>query len=187
MRKIISKYEQDKKKRRNQFIIGGVLMTIMLISVLGYAFQGQLINPAGGSSSNGSITYNGITFENQSGFWVTTYKNQNLVFTYNPSEITNSVNITENINDISGKPLYIYSDDNNAESELTMNLAEFANGIIPLQSLSNEDCSNNEIIIQNNSIPSVNQEQNCILISGQGQDLIAMTDNVLFKLFGIRQ
>ena len=68
-----------------------------------------------------------------------------------------------------------------------MNLAPFANGITPLQNLSDENCANNEIIIQNSSIPSVSQEQNCIIISGQGQDLIATVDNVLFKLFGIKQ
>ncbi len=186
MRKIISKYEEEKKKKRNQYIVGGVLMLVMLVSVLGYAFpQGQLVNTG---SSNVTSTYNGITFTNQNGLWTVNYKNQRLVFTYPPSQVTSDLtNLTENINDLSGKPLYIYSDDNNAQSEISMNLAEFVNGIIPLQSLSEKDCTKNEIIIQNSSTSSINQDQNCIMISGQGQDLIASTDNVLFKLFGIKQ
>jgi hypothetical protein len=66
-------------------------------------------------------------------------------------------------------------------------MARFASGIFTLQSLSEKDCTNNEIIIQNSSITSINQQQNCIIISGQGQDLIAATDNILFKLLGIKQ
>lgn len=187
MRKIISKHEEEKKKRRNQLIVGGILMLVMLVSVLGYAFQGQLINPAGASNLN-STTYNGFTFTNQNGYWITTYNNQNLIFTYNPSLISSDLtNLTKTIKDLTGKPLYIYSEDNNAESEIGTNLANFANGIYPIQSLLGKDCSNNEIIIQNNSISSVSQEQNCIIITGEGQDLIAMTDNVMFKLFGIKQ
>lgn len=187
MRKIISKYEEDKKKRRNQFIVGGVLMLVMLVSVLGYAFQGQAINPTGSSNSNSTTTYNGITFTNQNGFWTTVYNNQNLLFTYNPSLISSDLtNLTKTINDFTGKPLYIYSDDSNAESEISMNLAKFAKGIYPIQALIGKDCSNNEIIIQNSSISSVSQEQNCIIITGEGQDLIATTDNVMFKLFGIK-
>jgi hypothetical protein len=186
MRKIISKYEEDKKKKRNQLIVGGVLMLVMLVSVLGYAFQGQAINPTGTSNLN-TTTYNGIIFTNQNGFWTTTYNNQNLIFTYNPSQINSDLtNLTKTINDFTGKALYIYSDDNNAESEVSISLAKFANGISPIQNISDKDCTNNEIIIQNSSISSVNQEQNCIIISGQGQDLIATTDNVLFKLFGIK-
>jgi hypothetical protein len=187
MRKIISKYEEDKKKKRNQFIVGGILMLVMLVSVLGYAFQGQAINPTGSSNLN-TTTYNGVTFTNQNGFWITTYNNQNLAFTYNPSSISsNLINLTRTISDFTGKPLYIYSDDNNAESEIGANLANFAKGIYPIRSILGEDCANNEIIIQNNSISSVSQEQNCIKITGEGQDLIATTDNVMFKLFGIKQ
>jgi hypothetical protein len=186
MRKILTKHEEAKKKKRNQYIVGGVLIVVMLVSVLGYAFpQGQVVN---NTYSNDTLVYNGITFTNENGYWNTTYSNQRLVFTYNPSQISSDLtNLTKNINDFTGKILYIYSEDSNAQSEITYNMARFANGISPIQNISEKDCSNNEIIIQNNSVPSVNQEQNCIIISGQGQDLIATTDNVLFKLFGIKQ
>jgi hypothetical protein len=185
MRKIVSKHEEERRKRRNQFIVGGVLIVVMLVSVLGYAFQGQAINPSG--SSNITSTYNGITFTNQNGFWSVFYKNQQLDFTYNPSQVNSDLtNLTKTINDFANKPLYIYSEDNNAQSEASINLAKFANGIITLQNLSEKDCSNNEIIIQNDSKSSIKQEQNCIIISGGGQDLIASVDNVLFKIFGIK-
>ncbi len=185
MRKILSKYEEDKKKKRNQYIVGGVLILVMLVSVLGYAFpQGQAVSTV---SSNATSTYNGITFTNENGYWSTAYNNQRLVFTYNPSQISSDLtNLTKTINDFTGKPLYIYSDDINAESEVSINLAKFANGISPIQNISNKDCTNNEIIIQNSSSSSVSQEQNCIIISGHGQDLIATTDNILFKLFGVK-
>ena len=40
MRKIISRYKKDKKKKRNGIIIGLILVGVMLFSILGYSFQG---------------------------------------------------------------------------------------------------------------------------------------------------
>lgn len=198
MRKIISKQEEEKKKKRNQFIVGGVLIVVMLISVLGYAFQNNLTGNNTSSNTTSSINYNGIDFLNQNGFWDANYSGNILTFTYNPSQISpqDLTNITKTINDFSNKSLYIYSDDYNSESEIRSNLYSFSTSVIdacPIgmqcnqtQFVQNIDCSNNFIIIQNGS-NEVRQIQNCIYISGQGQDLIKTVDNVLFKIFGIRQ
>jgi len=196
MRKIISKYEEGKKKRRTQFIVGGILIFIMVFSLLGYAFQDQNIN--GGSSSNSTLDYNGISFVNQNGLWAVNYGNQRIAFTYHPSQIPSAdlTNLTKNIDNFSGKPLYINSYDYNAESEIKMDLSPFASEIKDAclegadcnqnSQLPVKNCGDNFIIIQNGS-GNVRQEQNCIFISGQGEDLIKLTDNVLFKIFGIRQ
>jgi hypothetical protein len=185
MRKIVSKFEEDKRKRRNQFIVGGILIVVMLISTLAYAFQGQVQN-SGGTVTN-TTTYNGIPFSNQNGFWITSYSNQRLVFTYFPSQITSDLlNITRGIGDFAGKPVYLFSEDSNSTSELSVNLAGFVSQIVPVQNLSSVDCSKNFIIIEKSLSDSVSQQQNCIFISGQQQDLIALSDNVMFKLFGIK-
>ncbi|MFZ1970899.1 MAG: hypothetical protein WAU65_01835 [Candidatus Nanoarchaeia archaeon] len=199
MRKIISKYEKDKKKKRNQFLISIILIGVMLISVLGYAFQNYLTgnNNVSNINSTQSISYNGINFLNQNGFWYSNYNGNTLVFTYNPSQISSQdlTNITKTLGDFSNKILYIYSDDSNAESEVRSNLYSFNTSIIDAcpagmqcnQTIAqNINCSNNFIII-NSGQQSVMQVQNCIYIYGQGQDLIKTVDNVLFKIFGIRQ
>lgn len=185
MRKIISKHEEGKKKKRSQFIVGGILIFIMVSSLLGYAFQNQ--NATGTSSSNSTLDYNGITFANQNGFWAVNYGTQRIVFTYHPAQIPSAdlTNFTKNINDFSNKSLYINSYDLNAESEIRTDLFPFASEIKNAQ-IPPENCANNFIIIQNGS-SGIRQEQNCIFISGQGEDLIKLVDNVLFKIFGIRQ
>lgn len=185
MRKIVSKYEEDKRKRRNQFIVGGVLIVVMLLSTLAYAFQGQVQNS--GSTAANTTTYNGISFSNQNGFWATTYGNHRIAFTYAPSQITSDLsNVTKNISDFTNRQVYLFSEDSNSTSEWSVNLAGFASQVTPVQDLSNLDCSNNFIVVQKTLSDSVYQRQNCIFISGQQQDLIGLSDNVMFKLFGIK-
>ncbi len=194
MRKIISRHEEEKKKKRTQFIVGGILISIMVLSLLGYAFQGQSTDE---SSSNSTLDYNGISFTNQNGFWAVNYGNQRIVFTYHPSQILSAdlTNMTKSIDNFSGESLYISSYNSFAESEIRMDLLPFASEIkgaclqgencsdsqIPVK-----NCGDNFIIIQNGSA-NVMQEQNCIFISGQGEDLIKLVDNILFKIFGIRE
>jgi hypothetical protein len=185
MRKIISKHEEGKKKKRSQFIVGGILIFIMVSSLLGYAFQNQ--NATGTSSSNSTLDYNGIIFVNQNGLWMVGYGNHTIAFTYHPSQVPSAdlTNLTKSITDFSGKPLYINSYDSSAESEIRLDLFPFASEISNAQ-LPPQNCENNFIIIQNGS-SGIRQEQNCIFISGQGEDLIKLVDNILFKIFGIKQ
>lgn len=192
MRKIVSKQEADKKKRRNQFIVGGVLIMVMFLSVMGYAFQNSIIsgNTQTSSNSTQTITYNGVQFSNQNGFWVLQTENNRFVFTYNPSEIpaSNLANLTKTMSDFSGKPLYVYSNDTNSESELTFNMKSIASNVYT-EKMSNmslgPNCAYNSIIIENGT-EGVKENQNCIFISGQGEGLIKLIDNVLFNLMGIR-
>lgn len=195
MRKIVSKQEAEKKKRKNQFIVGGVLIFVMFMSVMGYAFQNSALGGSSGSStnSNQTVNYDGVNFVNQNGFWVLQSGNVRLAFTYNPSEIpaSNLTGLTKIIQDFSGKPLYIYSNDSTAKSELEFNMKNFASSIQEGNLTSSglgPDCSFNSIIIENtNNETGVKEKQNCIIISGQGEELIKTIDNLLFKLLGIRQ
>lgn len=194
MRKIISKHEEEKKKRRTQFIVGGALIFIMVSSMLGYAFQSQLFDS--NSATNATLTYNGIVFTKQNSFWTTSYRNERLVFAYIPSQIAESdlTNLTKSIDDFSNKSLYIFSEDYNAESEIQFNLLPFASEIKNAcldgiecnnEALQTKTCDDNFIIIQNGD-ESVREEKNCIFIYGEGDNLIKLADNVLFKIFGIR-
>lgn len=194
MRKIIPKHEEERKKRRTQFIVGGALIFIMVSSMLGYAFQSKLFDS--NSATNATVTYNGIAFTNQNGFWAMGYGNERLVFTYLPSQIAESdlTNLTKSIDDFSNKSLYIFSEDYNAESEIKFNLLPFASEIknacpagiaCDNEELPIKNCEDNFIIIRSGD-ESVREEKNCIFIYGEGDNLIKLADNVLFKIFGIR-
>ncbi|HTZ42070.1 MAG TPA: hypothetical protein VMC07_02585 [Candidatus Omnitrophota bacterium] len=193
MRRIVSKFEEEKKSKRNQFIIGGILMFIMIISTLGYAFQSQLFDNTG--SSVQSIIYNGINFTSQNGFWTANYAGQQLIFANLPTQIPESdlSNLTKRLSDFSNKSLYIYSEDSGSESEIRINLAPFAkdiNNACPEGIQCNQDfpvknCDDNFIIILAGN-ESVSQEKNCIFIYGQTDNLINTVDNVLFRILGIR-
>ena len=193
MRRIIPKHEEVRKKKKNQFIVGGVLIFIMIFSMLGYAFQSQIFNSST-PSTNANVTYNGMTFTNENGFWATVYDNERLSFSYLPSQIfeSNLTNFTKSLGDLKDKPLYISSEDHNAESEMRFNLLPFAEKIESAclegeecQGEQIKDCTDNFIVLREGA-EGVVQEQNCIFISGSGENLIKLADNVLFKLFGVR-
>ncbi|MDD5699720.1 MAG: hypothetical protein PHH00_00810 [Candidatus Nanoarchaeia archaeon] len=192
MRKIIPKHVEERKKRRSQFIVGGVLMFIMISSMLGYAFQSQLFDS--NSATNATVTYNGMVFTSQNGFWTTGYRNEQLAFAYNPLQIAESdlTNLTKSIDDFSNKSLYIFSGDFNAESEIRFNLLPFASEIknacpagIECNGAEIRNCEDNFIIIQPGD-ESAREEKNCIFIYGEGDNLIKLADNILFKIFGIK-
>lgn len=193
MRKIVSKHEEGRKKKRNQLIIGGVLMAVMLFSIIGYAFENYITGNT--SSSNPSVTYNNVVFTQQNGYWGANYSGSSLLFSYNPGQVSLNASLASNINDFFNKPLYIYSYDSNAEAEIRNVLYPFTSQIqdacpsgmqCSQGQLPVENCSSNFIIIQGGNA-SVSQQDNCIYISGQGQNLIMSVDAVLFKILGIKQ
>ena len=61
MRKIISKYEENRIKKKNKFLMGFILIFIMSFGVVGYSFGGKY---SGGKipTNDGSnkINYNGF-------------------------------------------------------------------------------------------------------------------------------
>lgn len=197
MRKIISKEEEAKKRKKNQFIVGGVLIVVMFFSTLGFAFQG---GHTGRSNTNSNeIVYNNFRFINQHDLWFTGNGHLNFVFTYNPNEIEESKYFINPLIDYQGKPLYIYSEDENAETEIQRNFDPRANPIVQRiqpACLNKEECEgdlpiktceDNFIIIRESEISKVVQEENCVYIEGPKGNLTQITDGFLFNLFEIVQ
>ena len=66
MKELLTKEKQAKKTKRNQLIVGGVLIFIMLSSTLGYAWIDRGDKPV----SQDKIIYNNIEFlKDDSGYW----------------------------------------------------------------------------------------------------------------------
>lgn len=198
MRRLLSKHEENKKRKRKQLTVGLVLIFLMFFSVAGFAFQMM-----GGGGNGGqidqqtqTINYNGFEFREQSGFWVLNKDNINFIFRNNPYEVTKTDSVINPLNNYLDKPLYINSESIEAESEIQTNLLQFVEEIenacleecnenekLPIKS-----CEDNFIIIKEateNEQSGINQENNCVFIKAKKTDLVKLTDEFLFKLLGV--
>jgi hypothetical protein len=189
MRKIISKEEAGKKKKRNQIVVGLVLAFVMLTSVIGYSFMsGEK------PTATNKITYKGFNFINQNGFWTLTIGSYNFAFTYNPNEVPKINSQINLLNQYSGKPLYISSKNPSIELEIYRNLDQviLRRQYACLQTENCTDasfpiktCDDNFIIIQESNNIDIKKDKNCIFIQGPRENLTAVTDEFLFKIIGV--
>ena len=189
MRKIISKKEQERKAKKNQWIVGIILVFIMFFSVVGYAFVGR------DKEENEKVIYNEFEFVEQNGFWHTQIGNFEFVFSYNPNEIIEQKNELNYVNDYYDKPLYISSEDYKASSEIYNNLNRF---VLRMQNACTEEqeceenlpvktCEDNFIIIKKSNETRLSQEENCVFIEAPEEELPKLTDEFLFQILGIRE
>ncbi len=191
MRKIVSKEQGEKKRKRNQLIVGGILVLIMILSTVGYAFTQNEKSTGAGKK----ITYKGIDFVQQNDYWFATIGGAQFAFKYNPQE-TEEINgiMTIGINSYSGKPLYISSDNFDAEAELYRNLdsiilrrqyacleGETCNKEYPVK-----NCTDNLIIIKKAEQNSISQQENCVFIEGIKNETVKLVDKFLYKALGIQ-
>jgi hypothetical protein len=194
MRKIISRESEEKKRKRNQLIIGGILIVVMALSTIGYSLN------SGNKTNDGtsSLIYNKLQFTKTSGFWNVQSSNLALAFTYNPNEVNKTNSDLNLIGSYSNKPLYIYSENSNAATEVYRNFV-YLNKIVlrmqdacPVNQTCKEDvptknCTDNFIIIKaSNETTSIKQNQNCVFIYGKAENLVKQTDSFLYKITGIQ-
>ncbi len=192
MRRLVSKEEEEKRRKRNQTILVVFLAFIMVLSTIGFAIQSNSGTALDGTVQGNEIEYNGYKFVNQNGLWVL----GNFVFQNIPQKV-------EDIGSESGikpagnyreKPAYVYSEDELAEIEIAVNLGQIA---LRVQKACPENtsctidlpvktCTDNFIIIKEANNNSIVQKENCIFIGGKKEDLVALADQFLFKILGIR-
>ena len=189
MKRLISKQEKERKERKNQTIIGLVLVFIMVSSVIGFG----LMYRSGGNESGADgekIVYNGFEFTYVNGFWTI----GGFSFRYNPQE---APDIGEELADgtyYAGLPLYVYSESLEAEREIFVNLGNVAERIqqaCPEEEQCSEDiptknCENNFIIIKESENERIFQIENCVYIEGSQENLAKLADSFLFKILGVR-
>ena len=199
MRRLLSKHEENKKRKRNQLTIGLVLIFLMFFSTAGFAFQ--VLGGKGGqvnqqTQTPQTINYNGFEFREQSGFWILNKDNINFVFRNNPYQVTKIDSVINPLNNYLNRPLYINSESIEAESEVQTNLFQFVEEIENAclekcnenEQLQIRSCEDNFIIIKEiteNEQSGISQENNCGFIKGKKTDLVKLTDEFLFKLRGV--
>ncbi|MFH1801297.1 MAG: hypothetical protein ABH804_00470 [archaeon] len=189
MRKIISKKASDRKKRKNQIIVGIVLVFLMLVSVVGYSFQGTE-----GDQENQKIDYNGFEFVKINDLWFLSTGNYEFSFKYNPLQTENINSELKKISNYQGNPLYYSSENNEALSEIYINLNMIVQRFQPAclegeecdENIPVKNCGDNFILIKEKNNSRIYQDENCVFIEGQKGDLTKLSDEFLFKIIGVK-
>ena len=201
MRKITERTKEEKKRTRNQFLVGGLLILVMVLSVLGYS-----LGRNNEEEEAEKVIYNGYEFTKTNDFWTTTIGSFQFSFKYNPYETEKISSQINYLNTYSTRPLYLSGGNMEAETEIYRNLF-YQTGIAQrvqyacLQGEKCEDetfpiknCTDNLIIIRENNqsdIPnqnksSIKQQNNCVFIEGRRENLTQLSDSFLFKITGIQ-
>lgn len=191
MKRILTREEKDKKVRRNQLIIGLILILVMVFGTVGYAFNGKE------SENTNKLEYNGITFlKDSSDYWSFKVQGQEFITKYNPKEVENINFISSlSINDYLNKPLYLVGNPS-ALSEIGRNLNSFIlrmqNACIPEQEceegLPMKNCSVDNILVvkePEDEDESISIEENCVFITAAIENQTRYADAFLFKILGI--
>lgn len=194
VKRLVTQREREQQRKKNQWTVGIVLVVLMVLSTLGFAFQGNLYNdPENGAGNENNLTYNGFEFEFVNGFWLM----GSFVFSYAPTEIPDlkidSVLNVKGLDNYREKPLYIYSESPQAESEIKVNLGQIASDVKNACPTEETDCEyetktcNDNFIIIKKSDNKVEQKENCVFIYGESQrDMLMSTDQFLYKILGIK-
>lgn len=187
----MTKSEIEKKARRNQILVGVVLVGLMILSSLGYG----LISNNGGGGSGAKMVYNGITFYKNGNQWQASINGGTFNFLYSPTEVSNiQTPLTLSFNQFYNKPLYFDSDNPAANYEIAQNLQNYVLGTMNA-CLNASDCADNNapiktcasnvIVIRNSSQTSISLDGNCTYIYGGDNNAIQAGDAFLYKILGV--
>jgi len=193
MRKIVSKEEEGKRKKTKQLVISGMLILILVASVLGYSFSRDETT----TDSSDKAIYKGYEFTKTAGVWYLTKGDYVFYFLYNPIETGNISSTINLLSSYKNSPLYIYSEDDEATSEIYRNLVYYNSVAQRMQEacLQGENCSssvpvkncdNNFIIIRESNSTGIRQQNKCVFIEGSAENLTKLSDIFLFKITGIQ-
>lgn len=195
MRQIISKDSQERKDRMNKVFLGVLLVIIMLLSTLGYAFFSS-----DNSNNDKIIEYKGIKFR------PTDYGKYSFIFNgvgyeteFTPLDTLNiSTSITKTIQNYYNQPLYFAYDNPDDISGLSINEIVLNIGNIITRwdeaclyenctgDYSVKSCSENNIIIfKAGNETKIREDLNCVYIYWNEEEQLKGADAFLFKIIGI--
>ncbi len=188
MRKIQTKKEKDLRDKRLKMIMGIFTGFLLTLSIAGFALTGTENN---GKIRNSFLIYNGHKFISQDNRWYLSYEGKNFTFENSPKKVEKINSTIKGISNYYSKPLYLYSKNLNATSEIYLNLKNIATRIQPA-CLSNcsenvpiKTCRDNFIIIKVSNKTRVYQKENCVFIEGSSEDISILTQSVLFKILDL--
>ncbi len=176
-----------------------MLVIVIVFVLLGSTF-GAVINSFGKNSneSENLVKFNDNEFNYQNGFWILEKFGGTFAFLNTPYETSGILevnNLTKTIEDYSEATVYIYSEDSGSEVEIYRNLYLWVERIqnacpegvkCTNENLPTKNCDNNMIIIQESEKNEIIQEDNCVYINGNKENLIKNSDEFMFSLLGVK-
>lgn len=182
MTKIRSLGEIEKKEQRRKRISGIFIISLLLLSTLGFALS--MVNFG---SQNVPDEVQG--FSNNGQYWIYTVGTQKYYFTHHIEELDLSIyNISKNLADFGGQQIYVDSQIDGGLQEIYNSLGAYVGRINEAcygecdRDLPEKDCSEPMIVIRNSSTPRIREEDSCVFIEGDMKTL----DAFLYKILGIK-
>ena len=184
MKKIESRFDREKKQKRNTTILAVVVLALLVTSTVGFAF---FLNPRDISQQNNNQPQEG-TVTNVGGRWQVYTEGQTFYLSNSPEAVKNiSVEITLSLNSYVGAPVYISSDNQAISNEVAEVINRYASRLQPAclgncsEDLPEKTCEDLMIVWRDSVERKVSQEQNCIFIDGDMNSV----DAFLYRLLGI--
>lgn len=174
MRRLETKIESEKKRKRTITTLSIIMLSIMVLSTLGYSFLSNTETPSDEENiietGNSQINYGGQTF-----------------YLINSREETKDIGINTNIlpQAYFGKTLYIVSDNQGIFQEIASTIGLFSSRVQEAchgpceRNLPEKNCTDNLIIWKESQENKVSQEDNCVFIEGD----LRTVDAFIYKLF----
>lgn len=190
--RISSKNKQKNKQKKNQLYLGIALSVLMLFSVFGV-----MVNSFGKEDEIEKITYNGLEFIKKNSIYELTIGGNDFYFSENPNNINDAsykVELNRTLPQYAGKPLYLDILDYEVTKEIYQNIEGYPLRIqnacynekdCPSKDFPIKDCSDNMIIIRESNQNRIYQNESCVFIQGDTEELIKLTDLFLLKIMGI--
>ncbi|VVB80672.1 Uncharacterised protein [uncultured archaeon] len=189
IRKIKTQEAIEKEKKRNQIILGIVMMVLIVLSSAGYAIMSR----DGSTSKVQKVQYGNLVFTQGNNYWQTQLGNKILYFTNLPQNISNVTisSILPSLGNYSGNNLYVVNS-NIAVSTLSAALEGIASKIQEAclinqtncvnKDLPIKDCSSYVIVYEEATNTSVEVKDKCVYLKG---DFFVATDKFVYRLFNI--
>ena len=203
MRKIKSMADIERIRRRNNIILGVVMIALLVGSTAGYSLM------SADSEDENVVEERGFKFVRDSGMWRLGLDSSKddpagpegefFSFQYLPSEVDDvDVNVSVEFGDYSGQPLYFVNPSEGAGEVLNVlgkyllryqeacldsgNEENSTNESVCGGDLPFKDCGSNLIIFESGNETRVYGEGNCVFIEG---DFIRGVDAFLYKILGV--
>ncbi len=185
MRKIASIQDIEKRKKRNNFLLGSFLVLLLILSTLGYAIlDNQNV------TSIETVEYGNLKFERTSQYWATTISGQIVYFNYLPDEVKNvSIEGNYQLSDYVSETIY-FVNANPAINQIINSLQNIATRVqeaclegtqCEVESAPVKNCTD-RLFVYVPGQEKVYKNQNCIYLSG---DVYRTTDRLLYEFYGI--
>ena len=197
IKRIESKEQKEKKSKRNQWILAGILVLIMLASIFGIIFQ-DLAGTGTSSQQSSDVTFNGYTFQAVNGYYVLQIGSQTFYFSQNPQNVDSiikTVNLSKTMPDYIGQVVYVSSEDYNSYNEIYSDMGNYTTRIQEAcaenetcadSTLPTKTCADNLIIVKEAPEDKIYQKDNCVYIEGNQNDLLSLTDEFLMRIIGVK-